>query len=206
MSGLRYFVMLLFGMVVVAVATAQKAQVGSDVGGTDSSVVVAYSLRDEHLTLHQPVILIFSVTNHTANSVQLDLGQDSKQGFSFAVVDTAGKRLQLPELLRDGFSALGTVSVQPGRTYSQKLVLNQWYPFPLPGKYEFEGRLTHPLVLGKGAERQIDQGFHLALEIAPRDEAVLSKICEELVKEIKVANEQKATDAWNARPLLCQLR
>jgi hypothetical protein len=194
-SALRYLVVLLLGMVVVGVATAQKAQVGSDVGGTDSSVVVAYSLLDAHLTLHQPVILIFSLTNHTSNPVQLDLGQDSRQGFSFAVVDTAGKRLQLPELVRNGFSALGTVSVQPGHTYSQRLVLNQWYPFPVPGKYEFEGHLTHPLVLGKGAERQIDQGFHLALEIAPRDEAVLSKTCDELVKEIKVAYEQNATDA-----------
>jgi hypothetical protein len=52
-----------------------------------------------------------------------------------------------------------------------------------------------PLVFNNGTERKIDQGFHAAVEIGPRDEAVLSKNCEELVKEIKASNEQKAADA-----------
>jgi hypothetical protein len=113
----------------------------------------------------------------------------------FAVVDPNGTRLQLPPYGREGLSETGIFSVEPSHTYSQKLVLNQWYSFSVPGRYELEGHLAHSIVIGQGVGQRTDQGFRVTIDIGPRDETALTETCESLVKEIEGSDNREAADA-----------
>ena len=189
-------VTVLFAIAVVAavqgVVSAQDQPASQKV---DLPVVISYSLLNDHLTLHEPVVLIFTAANKTRYPIQLDLGQDRKEGFLFAVIDPNGTRHPLPPLIREGISPPGTFSIARGRTYSQKLVLNQWYSFSVPGRYELEGHLARPIVIGDGIGQQTDQGSRITIDIGPRDEAALTETCESLVKEIVGPDDQNAANA-----------
>ncbi|HEX4022750.1 MAG TPA: HEAT repeat domain-containing protein [Acidobacteriaceae bacterium] len=188
-------VTVLFAIAVLATAQVAEAQDQAVDQQASWPVLVSYSLPKDHLTLHEPVVLVFTAANKTRYPIQLDLGQDRQGQFSFAVVDPNGTRHQLPLYLREGLSDPGIFSVEPGHTYSQKLVLNQWYSFSVPGRYELEGHLARPIVIGGGIGQQTDRGFRFTLDIGPRDEAALTETCESLVKEIEGPDGQDAADA-----------
>lgn len=190
-------VTVLFAIAVVVIAqSAVNAQDQPASQKADPPLVISYTLLNDHLTLHEPVVVIFTAANKTTSPVQLDLGQDLKEGFSFAVTDPNGTRHSLPLLRRQGLSAPGIISIAPGRTYSEKLVLNQWYPFSAPGRYVLKAHLVCPIrIICQGIGQQTDQGSRLTIDIGPRDEAALTETCESLVKEIVGPDEQDATDA-----------
>src|SRR5262245_54380473 len=88
--------------------------------------------------LFEPVYATFSVQNNTNTPLQFDLGLNAKDVFAFSVTSPDGRVHQTCKLQYDPDGALGTVgfvSVAPGQTYSQRLLLNEWYDFPSPGTY-----------------------------------------------------------------------
>src|SRR6266478_4873053 len=105
-----------------------KAQTAENHSQTED-VAVVYALSDQTISLHQPVIVTFTVQNNTSESIHLELGQDRKEGFQFALTKSDGTKVQLPILIRQGASRIGSLEVHAGETYSQKLVLNEWYEF-----------------------------------------------------------------------------
>jgi hypothetical protein len=158
---------------------------GQDFGKQSSAAMtISYSFPPQQLTVHQPVILTFKIRNDFRQPIQLDLGQDRKGGFSFTLTRPDGVKFRLPEFSREGISQTGTLSLQPGERYSQNLLLNEWYDFEIPGKYELEGHLIKPIVVGDGAREERDQGFRSGLEIGPRDELALAKTCGTLADQI----------------------
>ena len=157
-------------------------------GPSPTSVTVSYSLLTQQFTLHQPVNVIFKVTNDSSQTITLDLGQDRKRNFSFTITPPNGVTLKLSLPLKEGASLTGRLSVAPADTYSQSLVLNELYDFPITGKYEVEGHLTQPIVIGNGSSYQSDPGFHASIEVGPRDELSLSKTCEGLASQIEASN------------------
>jgi hypothetical protein len=179
----------------VAQAPREPQDQPTDQQKVDLPIAVSYSLPEDKPTLHEPVVLVFTVANNTSYPIQLDLGHDYKSGFSFSVVDPNGQLHQLRPLFYSGRSGPGTVSVAPGHNYSQKLLLNQWYAFPVPGQYEFKGHLTQPIMVGQGVGRQTDRGFRVVIGVGPRNEAALTATCEFLASEIEGHNNQDAADA-----------
>ena len=82
--------------------------------------------------LFDPLYAIFSVQNNTGEVIQLDLGLDRKEAFEFSITSPDGAVHQTGKLQHDpdgGFGAIGNVSIAPGQTYSQRLLLNEWYDF-----------------------------------------------------------------------------
>lgn len=194
----RLCITALFAIAVVAAAqSAASAQNQPARQTVDAPVVISYSLLNDHLTLHEPVVLIFTAANKTNSPIQLDLGQDLKEGFLFAVTDPNGIRHPLRPYMHQGLYAPGIISIASGHTYSQKLVLNQWYAFSAPGRYVLEAHLGCPIGIGpcQGVGQQTDQVSRIMIDIGPRDEAALTKTCESLVKEIVGPNAQDAADA-----------
>jgi len=182
----------------VAFAASISLGVGQTNGShpPDQPVTISYAIAAQQVTLHEPVILAFNVTNGSSEPIKLNLGEDRKGGFSFILTTPDGVKRQLPTYISEGVSALGTFSIQPGESYSQNLLLNEWYGFSEIGKYELEGHLADPLVIGIGVGYRRDAGFRATLEIGPRDELALAKTCEALANQIDASNSyQQSADA-----------
>lgn len=88
--------------------------------------------------LFEPVYATFSVENNTTKAIQFDLGLNRKDAFEFSITSPDGAIHQTGKLQHDpdgAFGAIGNVSIAPGQTYSQRLLLNEWYDFPTSGTY-----------------------------------------------------------------------
>lgn len=161
-----------------------------------SGVVISYSVPTRPLALHEPVIITFRVVNRTGLPINLDLGQDRKWGFLFAVTKPDGVKLDFPSVMHEGIATSGEVSVKSDETFTQELLINEWYDFPLPGKYELEGRLSKPIALNNSSRYETDPGFRAAVEIGPSDELTLTKTCEALTNQIEASSSyEQAADA-----------
>jgi hypothetical protein len=114
-------------------------------------IEISYSLPAEQLSLHEPVVMTFSVRNATPADVHLDLGQDRKGGFLLSVTRPDGVKIELQPYSRDGISLAGRVSVGPGQSFTQNIVLNEWYDFQTPGRYLLEARLAEPISITDGS-------------------------------------------------------
>lgn len=149
-----------------------------------TGIVISYSLATNPLTLREPVVLTFTVKNSTKGTVTFDLGQDRKGNYEFWITPPNGMRLKLPQYGHEGMSRVGRLSIEPGETFSQDLILNEWFKFEDVGSYVLQGRLTQPFVVDAGREEQADPGFRATIDIKPRDEARLISTCDSLADQI----------------------
>lgn len=184
-APLRFALTLLFELYAV---TAGEAQVQN---ASKTGVSVSYSLPTAQLSLHEPIVINFQVNNETTQAVGFDLGQDRKGEFLFTVTSPDGATLHLPQYMHEGISQYGTVSVQKGESFSQSLLLNEWYDnFNVLGKYILSARLTKPIVVGETP--QLDSGFTGEIYITHRDPARLEKVCAGLAMQVETAANPEA--------------
>lgn len=172
------FSMLAFTLSVVVLASSHAQQPGTN------GVEISYSLRQQPLTLHEPVILTLMVTNTLSQAVIVDLGQDREGEFSFILTTPDGAVLQSTAQVHEGISMIGTVSISSGGTLSQDLLLNKRFQFSVPGTYELQGHMTRPILAESGASLGNDAGFRQPLDIVPRDVGRLKAVCNTLVDNI----------------------
>lgn len=167
---------------------------------TSDQVTVSYSLADTRLSLHEPVILNFAVTNGSHEPVTLELGQDRKEAFSITVTRPDARRVQLPQLHKEGISRVGTISLAPQQTYTQRLLLDEWYTFNAPGAYEISVRLTNPVRNQSGATLQDSPEFRVKLEIGARNADHLRELAESLAD--RASNKASYEEAAEAALIL----
>ncbi len=148
-----------------------------------NDIQVSFSLVDSQIGENQPVFLNFTIQNGLAETINLDLGQNSKEAFLFTIVFPDGKTTQLPQLRSQGIFRKGDLSVKPHQTYTQKLLLNQWIEFTSPGKYILEGKLASPVKNGEEVIA-IDSSFSLVLDVKPRNPRHLEEISAMLAQRI----------------------
>jgi hypothetical protein len=156
-------------------------------------VTVSYKITSP-ITLHEPVIVAFSIKNGLDEQVKFDLGHNRKSKFLFAITQPNGSVVNPPPLSEEGIGRIGRLSLGPGENYSQELVLNEWYDFNQPGGYQVEIRLADPIQTTGGGKLAAPTKQVLNLSIEPRDPAVLQARCAKLVKTVEESLE-KTTDA-----------
>lgn len=179
---------LLFAACAVRTEEVQARNASS----SETGVKISYSLPSTQLSLHEPISINFEINNESKQIVRLDLGQDRKGGFLITVTSPDGTTSHLPQYKHEGISRYGTVSVQPGETFSQRLLLNEWYDhFNSPGRYKLEARLITTIAVGNSFQLQ-DSGFKGEIPIAPRDAAQLKRFCEELATQVATAPNPEA--------------
>jgi hypothetical protein len=159
-------------------------------------VHVAYSLRSTDLTLGKPVILTITIVNHSGQPVRADLGQDRKENFAFKVIQPDQQELALPAFSREGISRPGVVDVDPGQSFSEDLVLNEWYQFSTPGKYTLKAILKEPITNADGRTIFEDHGSELRFTVHPRNLTELRYVCARSVDDI--AKAQSYSEAAEA--------
>jgi hypothetical protein len=168
----------------------------SGVSAQPAGVTISYSLVTPVVVLQEPVFLEFEIDNRSAASIKADLGKYRKLSFSFDVAFPDGttiREITLP--VREGIGEGGRVSLSAGQRYTQRLLLNEWVNFSEPGSYQVEARLTTP-VEGEGGITVPSPPFRAIVNVLPRDEAVLTRVCQSLVDRIeRSVSFEEARDA-----------
>ncbi|HEV2386361.1 MAG TPA: hypothetical protein VGS20_03800 [Candidatus Acidoferrales bacterium] len=153
-------------------------------------VEVRFRLDRPVITLHEPVVLEFSVRNDLAQPVTLDLGPGFVGRFRLGLVGPDGQTVQVgtspPGDAGGGLYTLGRVTVQPGQEYRQRIVLNQWLEFRSVGMYSLAAELPRGIDLAGGVSLP-PQKVRLRLEVRLRDAAALRRLCDELAARVESA-------------------
>lgn len=146
---------------------------------------------------HEPILLTLAIANYSYEPMPVSLGYDREGAFLFTLKRANGSVIELPrKRMREGLSRLGNFSVEPRQTYTQQLILNEWYDFRDPGVYE----ITASLVKGRHQEEKVCLTSRFKIEIVPFDTAQVQQTCSELVETIRknTHNFGNASDAVKA--------
>ena len=117
-------------------------------------------------------------------------GQDAGGGtlqFTYTWASSTGKLSDLAAY--EGASVAWVVEIAPRDTYTETLVLDQWFLFPEIGNYRIKVHLVR--VQGFKEELPDDFGSWSALpsvDVLPRDPARLIALCEELKAKLETSN------------------
>ena len=135
--------------------------------------------------LHEPVYLTLSLRNETPEVMTFDLGLNHEVALSLSVVTPGGETIRTPKRL--GNDDLGTdpgvsvgvpgkVSLPPGETYTQRVLVNKWYEFPAPGRYEIKIGIDAPLRTKSGQAVTPAGSGSTTLLLRQRDAAYLQRL------------------------------
>lgn len=151
-----------------------------------STVKVSYK-GPSKVGLHEPIIVQFLLENWTAETIRFDLGFDRTRNFVVAVTRPDGAFVTTdafpPPKLDEG-GRIGRITLAPAERYADELVLNQWFPFDSAGTYQVGIRLATEIQLATGANLDTRTDGLVTLEVGPRDEGILRRICQELADSV----------------------
>jgi hypothetical protein len=157
--------------------------------------VTLSTMVDEAVTLNEPVVFKYVVTNESDRPVSMDFGFDRIGVFDLEAIGPDGRWQAGREKIREGGSRTETFSVSARSTYSQTAVLNEWLDFSKIGSYavtvKFRGRLQQS-ASGGFAGQQIRE---FAVQVLPRDEPRLRATCEALLARASACCTQDSSDA-----------
>jgi hypothetical protein len=120
-------------------------------GPTDAGPI-SIQVRPENGTvlLHQPFDVMLIIHNSSSQVAQLDLGDDRKSNIVLTVEFPDGTEKTCRVAQHQGLARIGRIKIQPGRTYSQPLVVNDWVDFAIAGIYRMTVYLRVPIRLDDG--------------------------------------------------------
>lgn len=150
-------------------------------------VVVSYEAQSP-VTLHEPIFIKLTINNGLNEGIKFNLGKNDKSNFSVTVTRPNGALVRVPRINDAGFGSIGKHSLDPSGSYSQNLLMNQWFDFNEIGRYRIEISLDGPIerVSGKRVDAQVNNVF--TIQIEPRNPAKLKEKCEGLFKIIETSN------------------
>jgi hypothetical protein len=178
---LLLFVFLATGLVRLAIS--------GQASDSRNGLAIEYKLLSTSATLHEPILLRVTISNYRDNVARVNLGQDRRQAFELSIGKPDGKVVTLSLDLHEGASRLPVVEIAPGDSYTETLVLDQWFLFPEVGNYRIKVHLVR--VQGSKEELPVDFGSWSALpsvDVLPRDPARLIALCEELKVKLETSN------------------
>jgi hypothetical protein len=152
------------------------AQSGSPVSFTLDRVIVSVG---------EPVLVRVHIHNTTSQILELDLGDNAKDNIVVSVIDPTGNRNEKrppPPTNGGEMTSFGWKRLGPGKDYAETLVLNEWFDFKNPGKYQVEIRLKEPATLDK--QSLPTPTFSLNLEVTVYDLVRLESACKNLAAEV----------------------
>jgi hypothetical protein len=170
----------LFGTTVAFLVFAGSAGRAQTAQG--NTLEVKFSAADSAPTLREPVYIDLTIRNHTGRALQVDLGHDTKANFEFSIGTPGGATVRPPRMLRGGIGRVGQVLVGSGQTYQQKILLNEWYQFQVPGNYVVEAKLVGNVGPLDGALVKSEWSAQIPLHILPHNPERLRSVCEELTE------------------------
>lgn len=164
-----------------------------------NDITVSFYLVNSEVEVRGPVIIDFVVKNNTSETAKIDLGEDREAGFDFALILPEGKRILLSRRPTEGISRRGDVSIGPQQTYSQRLIVNEWFRFSIPGKYVLEAKLENPVETEGGRVIAANTSSTIEFNMKPANQESLRRTAAFLAqKVIESRSYQQAVDAATA--------
>jgi len=153
-------------------------------------VEVQYRFLDDSITLGEPAVILFSVHNGLSQPVTLTLGAGATQFFQFSVKTPHGRVLQNSRNPGANVSVVvfgtGKTTIEPGADYQQRIVMNQWFNFNIPGEYTLTSQLSTDIELADGEDLPPPNRI-TELRVRPRDPLRIEKMCQELLTQVENA-------------------
>jgi len=151
-------------------------------------VEVSFNPSAETFALHEPIVVLFSVHNGLASPIIITLGAQKRQFFQFYLTPPKGEVLQSsfppPGQVDVVTFGPGTQEIAPGADYKQRLVINQWFSFPIKGVYSLKGQLTSEIA-ANGAGSLFTPAQTIPIRIGDKNSVILEKTCSELTKRVE---------------------
>jgi len=157
---------------------------------------VSINLEKTTVTQGEPVLVDVRVENQSWPALDLDLGGDGKGNVLIGVKMPNGKKVwkPAPDVRAGVLVFLGGVHLQLGETYSEALVLNEWFRFEEVGTYDVQVNLKAPIRVGETILPVTS--FIQHLEVRAKDPSRLTAACEDLAA--RVQDRRTAQDAQAA--------
>jgi len=149
---------------------------------TDVPLTVSFSAPESAPSLHEPVYIDVTIQNRSAQTIEVDLGIKRKANFQFIIETPGGVTVRPPRLISSGIGPLSRIPVGSGQTYQQRLLLNEWFQFDLPGDYSVKATLLATVRSVEGATLKKEWSGQIPLWVQPRNEDRLRSICQDLVE------------------------
>ena len=158
-------------------------------------VKLSFTAQNPMPILHEPVVVDFTIENGLSESLSFDLGHDRTGNFEFTITRPDGSVVRPPRLNPEGLGRLGKMTLAPGQSYIQRLLLNRWLEFAQPGEYRIDAALAGNFTRGTGGPVQTERAATINLRILPANPQVLEKISEQLAATATAGNAATAIDA-----------
>jgi len=131
------------------------------------------------IALNAPIPVDLSVSSLSAGVANIDLGLNGKANLELRISEPTGG-IVTRTLDLEGFGASGKHSLQPGATYAERLLLNEWYEFSQVGTYRIKLTLLNDDQLATGLPQPSTE---FSVKINPHDSSGLAVICQELADQ-----------------------
>lgn len=199
----RIVIFVLVNLLVISVAVGKSVERDSNRGHLKSPVSesaecqYSLTLAKTKFSQHEPILLTLAITNSSYEPMPVSLGYNREGGFIFTVKRPDGSVKEIPrKISKETLTLLANFNVEAQKSYTQQLILNEWYDFNNPGVYE----ISASLVKGRRQAESACLNSRFKIEITPFDMAQLQQTCSELVETIKqnVHNFANASDAVKA--------
>jgi PBS lyase HEAT-like repeat len=142
--------------------------IGNEIGMSVSPPTVSVGLNE-------PIFVDLTVSNRTAQTVGIDLGRNDKSNLELTISDPTGA-VVTETLSPGGFGGSGEISLPPQGTFAEKVLLNEWYPFPLTGAYSIKMTLLD----GDGTASAASPSTEFSVQVGPRNPSKLALLAREL--------------------------
>lgn len=180
----------LASLLVVATAGAEQSAASSDADRQE--VTVSYVLTTPTLSLHEPVLVDFSITNLGPAPVKANLGRGFNGNFVVVVTTPSGQTTDPLRVMQRGAAVLGVLSIRPGGNERGTLVLNEWYAFSETGTYRIGLELEGEFKTASGAEVNALTTATIQVEVTATDPERLRLTAEKLAAAVLAAKSVRA--------------
>lgn len=158
-------------------------------------VSVSFSLAAPVVTLREPVLVRCRIRNGLSQTVLVDFGDSIESAFSFRIVDPSERSWDISPPLSSGIAPVPRWQLSPGESRSEELLLDKWYRFDQPGSYEIEPAVAVAVSTTSSEVIPRTATLTLNLVVRPRDEEVLRRRCESLVRETMQKDAARVLEA-----------
>lgn len=145
----------------------------------DREIGISIQPPDTDSSQHAPIRVELGVVNRGPRTVSVDLGLNKVGNLQLTIQDPSGTQ-HLRTLRRVGFGSIGSFVLSAGASQTQKILLNEWYDFPVAGIY----RARISLLAETDDESEVAASSRPSAEfevrIGARDAAALRHTAEQL--------------------------
>jgi hypothetical protein len=151
----------------VPVSTLAKAQ--------NPGSLVSYRLERVAISVGGPVLADVSLKNSTSQPMDVNLGGNGNENIAISITEPDGQQIERsPADQRNKITFPGDVHLEPGESYKETVVLNEWFNFDQIGVYTIE----------MGLKSDSQPRIVLHLQVTDRDAAEMESVCSELLSRI----------------------